>query len=157
MGGMAPLTSELSSFPLLRSEGEISQTYYYHQNALSLLSSREVTHPHRICDVTSYSVTSVVWIDVCQEEPTRARHIETTRTWELWGQGLCGGGYGFEGQWWQSARQGKKERLRCTCPVGKWVFFFPFPTFNSICPLGKLERTERTSVLEELFFGQVNI
>ena len=43
----------------------------------------------------------------------------------------------------------QEKRLRCTCPVGKWVICFPCPTCNSTCPLGKLERTERTSV----FYG----
>ena len=27
--------------------------------------------------------------------------------------------------------QGKEKRLRCTCPVGQWVFCFPCPTLNS--------------------------
>ena len=61
---------------------------------------------------------------------------------------------------WRGEEQKRQRRLsitvaelrvrrnnRCTCPVGKWVFCFPCPTFNSTFPLGKLERTERTSVL----------
>ena len=40
--------------------------------------------------------------------------------------------------------QGKKK-----IEMRKWVFCFSCPTFNSSCPLGKLERTARTSV----FYG----
>ena len=36
--------------------------------------------------------------------------------------------------------------MRCPCPGSKSVFCFTCPTFNSTCPLGKLERTGRTSV-----------
>ena len=43
-----------------------------------------------------------------------------------------------------------RKIYRSTCPIGKWVFYFPCPTFNSTSPLRKLERTERTSVLYPL-------
>ena len=45
---------------------------------------------------------------------------------------------------------GQENYLRSTCPMGKWVFWFPCPTLNSTCSLRKLERTERTSALYHL-------
>ena len=48
------------------------------------------------------------------------------------------------------ARGKKKKRLRCTCSVSQ---SFTCPTFNSTCPLGKLERAERESVLYCLCIG----
>ena len=46
---------------------------------------------------------------------------------------------------WVSWKELKEQACFMACPVGKRVFCFPCPTLNSTCPLGKLERTERTS------------
>ena len=41
-----------------------------------------------------------------------------------------------------STGQEKKIEMYSTRPVDKRLFSFPCPTFNSTCPLSKLERTE---------------
>ena len=76
-----------------------------------------------------------------------------------------------EGQWWHliasclSGRNsvqiasftGQEKILRCTCPVDKCFFCFSCPTLNSTCPLGKLGRSERTSMFYDLSSGQVSL
>ena len=58
---------------------------------------------------------------------------------------------------WASWKELKEQACYMACPVGKRVFCFPCPTFNSSCLLGKLERTERTSMFYGLSSGQMSL
>ena len=49
----------------------------------------------------------------------------------------------------RNTQQGKRKRLRCTCPVGKRVFSFLCPTVSSTYPLAELERTESIACPEK--------
>ena len=75
----------------------------------------EVNKPqyHRICQLCL--IKCVNWLQFWSAKPGQAQtSLSITNSW---------------------TKQGKRKRLRCTCPVGKWVFCLPCPTFNSILVL----------------------